>query len=308
MKPLAQFVSITILIAGLTSQVAAQPTADSPKPIVLWPKGAPGEKGDIGEEHDTTKPTEGLVAGKRVIRLGNVSNPTIAIYRPPADKDTGAAIIVCPGGAYRILAMDLEGTEVCEWLNTIGVTGVLLKYRVPSRAGLEKHAAALQDAQRALSYVRFHAAEWSIATNRIGILGFSAGGHLSAAASTAFGQRTYETVDEADAASCRPDFALLIYPAYLAIKEQGEKIAPELTITDKTPPTVLVQTEDDGVRMENSLFYYLALKQAHVPAEMHLYADGGHGYGLRHSEHAVSHWPARAEEWLRGRGILTRKN
>ena len=306
MKATLKLLSIALVLAIASPELPAR-SADIPKPIVLWPKGAPGEKGDIGEEHDTTKPSDGLVAGKPVIRLGNVANPTISIYRPPADKATGAAIVVCPGGAYHILAMDLEGTEVCEWLNSIGVTGVLLKYRVPSRAGLEKHTAALQDAQRALSYLRFHAADWHIATNRIGILGFSAGGHLSAAASTHFEQRAYEAADNADAASCRPDFAVIIYPAYLTVKEESDKIAPDLTITEKTPPTFLVQTEDDGVRMENSLFYYLALKQAHVPAEMHLYADGGHGYGLRRTGHAVSNWPARAEEWLRSRHILDGK-
>lgn len=300
---------ILVIAALLSFSVASgraqtQSAAEVPKPIVLWPKGAPGEKGDIGEEHDTTKPSDGLVAGKRVIRLGNVSNPTITVYRPPADKDTGAAIVVCPGGAYRILAMDLEGTEVCDWLNSIGVTGVLLKYRVPSRTGLEKHTAALQDAQRALSYVRFHAADWGIATNRIGILGFSAGGHLSAAASTHFDRRTYEAVDEADTASCRPDFAVLIYPGYLTVKEEGDKIAPDLTITRETPPTFLVQTEDDGVRVENSLFYYLALKQAHVPAELHLFAQGGHGYGLRPTDKPVTHWPRLAEVWMRSQHLL----
>lgn len=302
----------SIVIAALLSFPCgtshAQSSTDSPKPISLWPKDAPGEKGDIGEEHDTTKPNEGLVAGKRVMRIGNVSQPTITIYRPPANKDTGAAVVVCPGGGYHILALDLEGAEVCEWLNSIGVTGILLKYRVPSRAGLDKHTASLQDAQRALSFVRFHASEWHITTNRIGILGFSAGGHLSAAASTRFDQRAYEMVDEADAASCRPDFALLIYPAYLTVKEQGDKIAPELTISAKTPPTFLVQTGDDGVRVENSLYYYLALKNAHVPAELHVFPEGGHGYGLRTTEKQVTAWPKRAEEWLRGSGILAGKN
>ena len=274
--------------------------------MALWPKGAPGEKGDIGVEQDTSKPGEGLVGGKRVVRLGNVSIPTLTLYRPPKRKDTGAAVVVCPGGGYNILAMDLEGTEVCQWLNSAGVTAVLLKYRVPARKGLERYAAPLQDAQRALGLVRFHAAEWHIDSKRIGIMGFSAGGHLSAVASTRFEKRAYEPVDEADQASCRPDFTMLVYPAYL-IRKEGPELSPELTVTSNTPPTFLVQAGDDRVRVENSLFYYLALKKAGVPAEMHLFASGGHGYGLRASDKAVVSWPKRAEEWMRKLGVLEGK-
>lgn len=294
-------------IFTLLALLMAATAATAAEPLLLWPKNAPGEKGDLSKERDTTKPGDGLVNGKRVVRLGNVSWPTISIYRPPAAKDTGAAVIVCPGGAYEILAMDLEGTEVCEWLNSVGVTAVLLKYRVPARQGLERYAAPLQDAQRALSLVRFHAAEWKLDPKRIGIMGFSAGGHLSAAASTRFGQRAYAPVDEANQASCRPDFAMLIYPAYLVLKE-GRELSPELTVTSNTPPTFLVQTEDDTIRVENSLFYYLALKQAKVPVEMHLFANGGHGYGLRELDKAVISWPKRAEEWMRGLGVLETKN
>jgi acetyl esterase/lipase len=281
-------------------------TANAAEPMLLWPNGAPGEKGDIGVERDMTKPNDGMVAGRKVVRIGNVSIPTITFYRPPQDKDNGAAVVVCPGGGYNILAMDLEGTEVCQWLNSAGVTAVLLKYRVPTRKGMERYTPPLQDAQRALGLVRYHAAEWRINPKRIGIMGFSAGGHLSAAASTRFDKRAYEPVDEADQTSCRPDFAMLIYPAYLTRKE-GPELSPELTVTSNTPPTFLVQTEDDPVHMENSLFYYLALKQANVPAEMHLFADGGHGYGLRESDKAVISWPKRAEEWMLGLGVLESK-
>lgn len=271
--------------------------------MALWPNGAPGEMGGIGVETNTSKPNEKLVAGKPVVRLGNVSVPTITVYRPAKHKDTGAAVVVCPGGGYRILAMDLEGTEVCQWLKSLGVTGVLLKYRVPARQGLERYAAPLQDAQRALGMVRFHAAEWHLDPKRIGILGFSAGGHLSAVASTRFENRTYDPVDEADQVSCRPDFTVLIYPAYLT-RQQVPELSPELTVTSNTPPTFLVQTENDPVHVENSLFYYLALKKAGVPAEMHLYATGGHGYGLRKSDEAVVSWPMRAGEWMRKLGVL----
>jgi len=277
--------------------------ASASETIALWPNVAPGETGDIGPEHDTTKPTDGRPGGKAVIRTGNVSAPTITIYRPPPDKDTGTAVVVCPGGGYNILALDLEGSEVCEWLNSAGVTGVLLKYRVPARKGLERYAAPLQDAQRALGLVRSHAADWHIDRARIGILGFSAGGHLSAAASTHFEKRTYEAVNGADQVSCRPDFAIIIYPGYL-VQKQGPDVSPELTVTSNTPPTFLVQTEDDPVHVENSVFYYLALKNAKVPAEMHLFASGGHGYGLRDSGKAVTKWPKLAEEWMRGLGVL----
>lgn len=274
------------------------------QPIPLWPNGAPGEKGDIGQELDTTKPDGDLVSGKRVIRLGNVTEPTITLYRPAKKKETGAAVVVCPGGGYHILAMDLEGTEICNWLNSVGVTAVLLKYRVPARKGLERYTAPLQDAQRALGLVRLHASEWHIDPKRLGIMGFSAGAHLSAVSSTRFEKRAYEPVDAADGLSCRPDFAMLIYPAYLAVKEQGDKLASELTVTSNTPPTFLAQTEDDPVRVENSLVYYLALKNAKVPVEMHLFPDGGHGYGARPSDKAVATWPKRAAEWLRASRFL----
>jgi acetyl esterase/lipase len=286
--------------------IVAVLTASASEPVALWPKGAPGEKGDIGVEQDMTKPGDGLYGGKRVVRIGNVSTPTITLYRPPQNKDTRAAVVVCPGGGYEILAMDLEGTEVCQWLNTVGVTAVLLKYRVPARNGLERYTAPLQDVQRALGLVRDHAAEWHIDSKHIGIMGFSAGGHLAAAASTRFENRTYEAVDKSDQASCRPDFAMLIYPAYL-IRQKGPDLEPELTVNSNTPPTFLVQTEDDQIPVENSLFYYLALKNANVPAELHLFAKGGHGYALRRSNQAVMSWRKRAEEWMRGLNVLEGK-
>lgn len=300
---------VSFLVPLLAALVLNSPAfgAAGPGQIPLWPKGAPGEKGEIGEERDTTKPNANKPAGKSVIRLSNVSTPTITLYSPPKSKNTGAAVVVCPGGGYGILAWDLEGTEVCKWLNSFGVTGVLLKYRVPKRPGDDKHILPLQDAQRALGLVRFHAKEWGIDPARIGVLGFSAGGHLTANLSNNFDKRVYDPVDEADAVSCRPDFALPIYPAYLALKDKNNELAPELKVTANTPPTFLVQTEDDGIRIENSLFYYLALKNAKVPAEMHLYPTGGHGYGLRPSDKLVTSWPKRAEEWMRSLGLLERK-
>jgi acetyl esterase/lipase len=305
MKAPLRFLAPLLALSLLAPRAAL--TAPS-EPIRLWPGDAPGEKGDIGKEGDMTKPSDGKPGAKGVIRIGNVSVPTITLYRPPAEKDTGTAVVVCPGGGYSILAWDLEGTEVCDWLNSIGVTGVLLKYRVPARKGAERYAAPLQDAQRALGLVREHATEWKLDPKRIGILGFSAGGHLSAAASNNYAERTYPRVDAADDQSCRPDFAILIYPAYLAVKEKGDALAPELVVTAKTPPTFLAQTQDDPVRVQNSLYYYIALTQAKVPAEMHLYPSGGHGYGLRPTEKMVTTWPERAAEWMNSQGLIPRKN
>lgn len=301
MKSPTAFLSALILSSTLlTAEAAPAP----PTVLPLWPQGAPGESGNIGEERDMTKPTDNLVGGRPLIRLGNVTTPTISIFRPEKAKDTGASVVVCPGGGYNILAWDLEGTEVCEWLNSIGVTGVLLKYRVPRRPDREPYAAPLQDAQRAIGLVRSHAEEWGIDPKRVGILGFSAGGHLSAAASTNYRQRTYSQVDAADEQSCRPDFTILIYPAYLTKKEEPTQLSPELKQDAQTPPAFLVHAQDDGIAAENSIFYYLGLKKLKLPSEVHVFPTGGHGYGLRPTEHAVTGWPKLAEQWLRGRGFL----
>jgi len=294
---LAGFVIVASL--GFALPVVA---ANKTTTLRLWPGDAPGESAPGPEERDTTKPTDNQVAGKPVIRLGNVSQPTILIQRPPKGKETGTAVVIAPGGAYNILAWDLEGTEVCDWLNSIGVTAVLLKYRVPKRNGMPKHAAALQDAQRAVSLVRSRAQEFGIDPARIGVLGFSAGGHLSATVSTT-AERTYPGVDDADKVALRPNFAVLVYPAYLTVKDEGDKVAPELHVTN-APPTFIAITADDPVRMENALNYAIALKQAKVPVELHLYPTGGHGYGLRKTKEPVTSWPERAAEWMKTRGWL----
>ena len=298
--------TLRVLVAAL---LAVSPFAQAAsEPVVLWPGGAPGEKGGLPPEADTSKPGEGLVSGKPIIRLGNVSSPTITVFPAPAEKATGAAVMVCPGGGYHILAMDLEGTEVCEWLNSIGVTAVLLKYRVPVREGQPKHGPALQDAQRGMGIIRQRAGEWGIDPARVGCLGFSAGGHLCAALSASVAARTYEAVDDADKQSCRPDFQALIYAAYLTQKDKGDEVNPDTAVSKLTPPTFMAMTEDDPVRAETALFYYLALKNAKVPAELHLYPMGGHGYGLRRTPFNISTWPQRAEEWLKSLNMLERKN
>jgi acetyl esterase/lipase len=275
-------------------------------PLELWPGTVPGESAAKGEEKDTTKASDDLVADKRVIRLGNVSRPTLQVFRPPADKDTGTAVVVCPGGGYYILAMDLEGTEICEWLNSIGVTGVLVKYRVPRPKGPGEPVGPLMDVQRALGLTRAHAAEWGLNPQRIGVLGFSAGGHLSARLSNRFKERAYPAVDDADKVSCRPDFTVLIYPAYLTDQAKGDALRPEMAVTSETSPTFLVMAQDDPVRVENVLHYSVALQAAKVPFELHVYPTGGHGYGLRRTPEAITGWPDRATEWLRGRGLLER--
>ncbi len=295
-------VSVPLLLAGLSSVFAVDPA-----PLPLWPGVAPDEPKALPPEADMTKPTDPLIAGRPIIKLGNVATPTIAIYRPDPAKDTGAAIVVCPGGGYNILALDLEGTEVCAWLNSIGVTGVLLKYRVPGRAGQEKSAAALQDAQRAMGLVRQRAAEIGIDPKRIGILGFSAGANLSALLAGHYATRNYAAVDAADAVDCRPDFMVLIYPGGFVDAQQGDALKPEFAVSkETTPPVFLAMAEDDPVRVENALQYYLALKKAGVPAEMHLYPTGGHGYGLRRSAHDVTTWPDRVADWMKTGGWLKR--
>ncbi len=240
-----------------------------------------------------------MVAGKPVIRLGNISNPTLTFY-PPKAKNTGVAVIVFPGGSYRILAIDLEGSEVCDWLNSVGIGCVLVKYRVPSPPPVDnpQFIAPLQDAQRAVGIVRQHAAEWNIDPKRIGVLGFSAGAHLAADLSTHFDTRTYPAVDVADQLSCRPDFAVIVYPGYLAIAEKNFTQNPDIYPTNKTPPTFILQAEDDPVHVENAIVYFMALKKANVPAELHIYAQGGHGYGLRRTELPVTTWPQSVETWL----------
>jgi len=294
----ANHLSILVALAALGCAAHAQQLA----PIPLWPHGAPGESPLTQAEADTSGPKGALVAGRSVIRLGNVSSPTLTVYSPPAGKNTGAAVLVFPGGGYSILALDLEGSEICEWLNTIGVTGVLVKYRVPAQQNSARKDAPLQDAQRAISLVRHSAPRWNIDPTRIGIVGFSAGGHLVANLSNHFEQRTYAAIDEADTASMRPDFAMLVYPAYLAGRDGTP--SPELTVTSSTPKTLLIQAENDSVGVENSLVYFAALRKNKVPAEMHVYAEGGHGYGRRPTADPITGWPVRAAEWLQHIGVL----
>lgn len=274
-------------------------------PINLWPGQAPGDTGELPPERNTTGADGRKVAGKPVVRLGNVAKPQLTIFPAPADIASGTAVVICPGGGYSILAYDLEGEEVAQWLNSLGVTAAVLKYRVPKRPERERHAAPLQDAQRALGLLRAQAGELGLNPKRIGIMGFSAGGHLSAAVCANWKQRTYPRVDAADEASCRPDFALLIYPAYL-IKTDFPVLNPEVAVSTGSPPAFLVHAGNDPIPVAGTVHYYLALQQAKVPAELHVYAEGGHGYGLRPTDDAITGWPRLAERWLRGLKLLER--
>jgi len=289
--------------ASLFAEVPAWQPAPGHLTLPLWPNGAPGAPPNPAPEVDTTTAKDNLIAGKPVIRLGNVSSPTLTLYTP-RDKNAGAAVVVFPGGGYRILAIDLEGTEVCDWLNSAGIACILVKYRVPDSGPYPKSSAALQDAQRAVGIVRSHASEWHIDPHRIGVLGFSAGAHLAAALSTHFDRRLYDPIDAADGLSCRPDFAVIVYPGYLALAEKNFAPNTDIPVTDQTPPSFIVQAEDDPVHVENAVVYFLALKNAKVPAELHVYAEGGHGYGLRRTTLPVTTWPLSMERWLRTLHVL----
>jgi acetyl esterase/lipase len=292
------------LLGALLSSLCLAPHAQEHQVITLWPSGVPGPEPKLEPEKDMTKENEGNVAGKRLIRLGNVSNPTLTIYRAPADKATGTAVLVCPGGGYFILAMDLEGTEVCERLNQMGITAGLLKYRVPKRENLERWVPPLQDAQRALGLMRQNASQWGIDPKRIGVLGFSAGGNLAAILSSQYEKRSYPKVDASDEANCRPDFTILIYPAYLTVENDPARLVPELNINEKTPQAFVVMAQDDPVRAENALGYAAALMKQKIPCELHIYPTGGHGYGLRKTSEPVTTWPDRLQDWFTSRGLL----
>jgi acetyl esterase/lipase len=312
MKPpiFAPCVPLFVLYVVLSCiSLSAQQPAWQPSPghtqVPIWPGNVPDARPITGPE--TTKiNTTDLVAGKPWLYINNVSHPTMTVYSPKG-KNTGAAVVVFPGGGYQILAIDLEVTEVCDWLTSKGITCVLLKYRVPGEGKLPKSGAypdspeALEDAQRTIGLVRLHATQWHIDPHKIGVLGFSAGGHLSAAISTHFEQRLYPAVDAADKESCRPDFAVAIYPGHLSLAKNSIAVNPDIRthITPHTPPTFLLQNEDDNVdRVEDSLSYYAALKKAGVPVEMHLYAQGGHAFGLRRTKYPVTAWPQLVETWL----------
>ncbi len=294
-SPLAALSFAFLIVVAALGAEATEPTVE-----LLWPDGAPGATGDT-----------------------EADKPSLTIWLPPADKATGAAIVICPGGGYGGLAVGHEGKDVAAWLNSFGVAGFMLKYR---HAPKYRHPSPLLDAQRALRTVRSRAKEFALDPARIGILGFSAGGHLASTAATHFDDGDPKAKDPIDQASCRPDFAVLVYPVIsLTTKytHQGSKnnllgkdpdpqlvksLSNELQVTPKTPPTFLMHTSGDtGVPAENSILFYMALREHKVKAELHVYQDGGHGFGLAPNDPVLSTWPARCEAWLRANGWLSRK-
>ena len=304
------------LLAGWQgAQVQAavwQPSAGHTQ-IPIWPGTPPDAQQLPGPEYAVTGTSEKeQLAGKPVTGIYRVSQPTMTVYAPK-DKNAGAAVVVFPGGGFELLAIDLEGTEVCDWLTSEGITCVLLKYRVPSAPydwrcdcrphNLEVPVAALQDAQRAVRLVRFQASQLHIDPHKVGVLGFSAGGYLVAEISTNFKLQVYPPADEADNESARPDFALAIYPGHLATND--DKLNPNVPVSRETPPTFLVQAEDDySDGVHQSLVYYAALAKVRVPAELHVYASGGHAFGLRATNLPITRWPKMAEAWLHGIGVI----
>lgn len=274
----------------------------------IWPDGRIPDLRVLKEpEFALTSGADSLVAGKPATEVDNVTRPTMTIYSPKG-QNTGAAIVVFPGGGYYVLAIDLEGTEVCDWLTSRGITCVLLKYRVPDSgphgdAGRQKYPAAptaLEDAQRTIRLVRRNAARYHINPGKVGVLGFSAGGHLAADISNNFDKHLYSPVDDADKLSSRPDFAIALYPGHLRASRTGLRLTTRISVSRQTPPTFLLQAQDDHVDdVGDALVYYIALKDAGVPVEMHLYAQGGHGFGLRRTNQAITEWPQLVERWLR---------
>lgn len=336
MKPVIFALCVLFACGSLSAQKFVWQPSPGHTQIPIWPGAAPDPQPVKGPEYAESSGKGFLVAGSPAVGVSNVTRPTMTVYSPKG-KNTGAAVVVFPGGGYQMLAIDLEGSEVCDWLTPKGITCVLLKYRVtdvgpyPKSGPYPESPMALEDAQRTMGLVRLHAAEWHIDPHKIGVLGFSAGGHLAAAISTHYAKRLYPAIDAADKESCRPDFAVPIYPGHLSLAaaewdaRQGTKkfvvpvvrhapnadknlsLNPAIPVTSRTPPTFLLQNEDDHVdSVYDSLAYYIALKKAGVPVEMHLYAQGGHAFGLRRTKFPVTAWPELVETWLGTIGMISK--
>ena len=308
----AGIVGVLGILGGLNAQSRAWQPSSGHTQLTIWPGAAPDAQPADGPEIAGPVVDEAgnnrLVGGAPWVYVARVSQPTMTVYSPQG-RNTGAAVVVFPGGGYNVLAIDLEGTEVCDWLTSKGITCVLLKYRVPCvKVGPYRDCpTALQDAQRTLGLVRFRAAQWQVDPRKIGVLGFSAGGHMVAALSTHFEQRLYPAVDAADKESCRPDFAVALYPGHLAVREKNFALNPSINVTARTPPTFLLHAHDDPIDpVQNSLVYYSALTKAGVPAELHVYMKGGHAFGLRPTDLPITQWPRLVETWLATLGIIAK--
>lgn len=286
-----RLVSLALLLtfSALPARAAEQP------PLPVWPGAAPDEPAGISEKKVPTK-----TGGDGVIRIGFVDKPELIRYPAPAENRTGTCVIICPGGGYNILAWNKEGTEIAQWLNTLGIEAVVLKYRVPRRDAKQPHPWPLQDLQRSIRLVRHHAAEWKVDPKKIGVMGFSAGGHLAAMASSHADKNAYAAVDAIDKLDARPDFQALIYPAYLGdMKTDAGKLDPLVKVGKQTPPTFVALTHDDADRSLFAALYYAELRRAGVQAELHIFQKGGHGYGMRDTGSPVNGWPSLMADWLR---------
>jgi acetyl esterase/lipase len=280
---------LLVLLALLSSEARDRPVLD------LWPTGLPSGSQPVPPDR-----AKALQAQSDSEHIRYVDQPTLTLYRAPADKATGRAVVVCPGGGYNVLAWTKEGVEIAEWFNSIGVTAAVLKYRVPRRDAARIHIEPLQDAQRALRLLRHHAADWGIEANKIGILGFSAGGHLAVMAGTHWDKPAYLAQDAIDALSCRPDFMCPIYAAYLddGYKDDAARLGELVRVSEETPPTFMAVTTDDRMRGAQAALLFVELRKHNVPAELHVYAEGGHGYGIRPSDLPVCSWHLRLGDWL----------
>ena len=285
----------------LASNGAAEPTV-----VNIWPGKAPGETKELPPEQNLWKAEDKFVGDRPIIKLTNVSIPTLTIFRPAEEKANGTAVIICPGGGHHILAFDHEGTETAEWLATLGVTGIVLKYRVPARNPEKRWEAAVQDAQRAVSLVRSKATEWKLDSQRIGILGFSAGGETAGLTSFFLDQRQYTPLDDTDKTSSRPDFTILLYPGGMVEKDES-KLRDYVKVSKEVPPVFITHAFNDPITVQHSLVLASELKKVNVSTELHVYATGGHGYGMRQTGEPVNLWPQRCEEWMRKQGWLTKR-
>ena len=298
MMPLT--VRLFFSLVTLFSLSVASLAADEHQEINLWPSGSvPDEPEGIEKRKKLTTVDK---VGK--MRIAYVDTPSITVYEAPKDKSNGTAVVIFPGGGYNILAWTHEGTEIAEWLNSLGVSAFILKYRVPRRDPEKPHSLPLQDAQRAIRIVRSKSKDWSIDPNRIGVLGFSAGGHLAVMSGTHYEDKTYDRIDEADDLSSRPDFLIPIYPAYLGDRKNKDQLSDLVDINKSTPPTFIAITHDDSDRAYYSALLYAALKKSGVVGELHIYSKGGHGYGMRKSNNPVHTWPDRCADWLGSMGLL----
>jgi acetyl esterase/lipase len=284
---------IPVLLLVTTSVFAAEPIV-----VKLWAGGAP-EKPGVKIEPEKEVPKK---SADDVQRITNVTEPMITVFKPV--KPNGTAVLVCPGGGYGILAYEHEGSQVCEFMTKHGVTGILLKYRVPKRDPKNPGREALQDAQRAMGVIRHHASEWGLKPDRIGILGFSAGGHLTVMTALHANERTYTTDPALDVDDATPNFAIPVYPAYLVSKEEPTKLLPGFEVTEKSPPMCFVHANDDPWPASGSALLYLEYKKRGLPSELHIYAKGGHGFGMKKSGGPVNDWPDRVAEWMRSMGFI----